>query len=83
MRSVVTYLRVSTGRQGKSGLGLEAQREAIARFVEAEGLTVLAEHVEVETGRGRTPSIAAQYCERRWLRRVRRKPRSSLPSSTG
>ena len=52
MRSVVTYLRVSTGRQGKSGLGLEAQREAIARFVEAERLTVLAEHVEVETGKG-------------------------------
>ena len=52
MGSVVTYLRVSTGRQGKSGLGLEAQREAIARFVEAEGLTVLAEHVEVETGKG-------------------------------
>ena len=52
MRSVVTYLRVSTGRQGKSGLGLAAQREAIARFVEAEGLTVLAEHVEVETGKG-------------------------------
>ena len=52
MRSVVTYLRVSTGRQGKSGLGLEAQREAIARFVEAEELTVLAEHVEVETGKG-------------------------------
>ena len=52
MGSVVTYLRVSTGRQGKSGLGLEAQREAIARFVEAEELTVLAEHVEVETGKG-------------------------------
>jgi DNA invertase Pin-like site-specific DNA recombinase len=52
MCSVVTYLRVSTGRQGKSGLGLDAQREAIARFVEAEGLTVLAEHVEVETGKG-------------------------------
>jgi len=52
VRSVVTYLRVSTGRQGKSGLGLEAQREAIARFVEAERLTVLAEHVEVETGKG-------------------------------
>jgi DNA invertase Pin-like site-specific DNA recombinase len=33
-------------------LGLEAQRDAIARFVEAEGLTVLAEHVEVETGKG-------------------------------
>src|SRR5215813_10308215 len=52
MRSVVTYLRVSTRRQGKSGLGLEAQREAIARFVEAQGLTILAERIEIETGKG-------------------------------
>jgi DNA invertase Pin-like site-specific DNA recombinase len=52
MRSVIAYLRVSTGRQGKSGLGIEAQREAIARFVEAEGLELIGEHVEVETGKG-------------------------------
>jgi DNA invertase Pin-like site-specific DNA recombinase len=52
MRSVITYLRVSTGRQGKSGLGLKAQREAIALFVEAEGLTILAERIEIETGKG-------------------------------
>jgi DNA invertase Pin-like site-specific DNA recombinase len=52
MRQVVTYLRVSTDRQGKSGLGMEAQREAVARFVAAEGLEVLAEFVEVETGKG-------------------------------
>ncbi|OJY72336.1 MAG: resolvase [Rhodospirillales bacterium 70-18] len=52
MRQVVTYLRVSTDRQGKSGLGMEAQREAVARFVAAEGLEVLGEFVEVETGKG-------------------------------
>jgi DNA invertase Pin-like site-specific DNA recombinase len=49
---VISYLRVSTGRQGKSGLGLEAQRAAIARFAEAEGLTIAAEFVEVESGKG-------------------------------
>jgi DNA invertase Pin-like site-specific DNA recombinase len=52
MRSVIAYIRVSTYKQGKSGLGIEAQRAAIARFVEAEGLELLAEHVEVETGKG-------------------------------
>jgi DNA invertase Pin-like site-specific DNA recombinase len=52
MRLVVAYLRVSTDRQGKSGLGIEAQREAVARFAAAEGLEVLAEFVEVETGKG-------------------------------
>jgi DNA invertase Pin-like site-specific DNA recombinase len=51
-RPIVAYLRVSTGKQGKSGLGIEAQREAIARFAAAEGLVVAFEHVEVETGKG-------------------------------
>jgi DNA invertase Pin-like site-specific DNA recombinase len=49
---IVSYTRVSTDQQGRSGLGLEAQREAIARFAEAEGLKVIAELVEVETGKG-------------------------------
>ena len=48
----IAYLRVSTGRQGRSGLGLEAQRAAIARFAGAEGMRIIAEHVEVETGKG-------------------------------
>jgi DNA invertase Pin-like site-specific DNA recombinase len=50
MRQVVAYLRISTAAQGRSGLGIEAQREAIARFVEAEGMTSSAEFAEVETG---------------------------------
>jgi DNA invertase Pin-like site-specific DNA recombinase len=64
MRSVVAYVRVSTQTQGKSGLGIEAQRDAIARFAEAEGLELLNEYVEVETGKGcdaidRRPQLAA------------------------
>ena len=58
------YLRVSTAQQGKSGLGLEAQREAIKRFAHAEGLHIAGEFVEVETGKGadaldRRPQLAA------------------------
>jgi DNA invertase Pin-like site-specific DNA recombinase len=49
---LVAYLRVSTDRQGRSGLGIEAQREAIARFASTEGLLLVAEHVEIETGKG-------------------------------
>ncbi|RWI88653.1 MAG: recombinase family protein [Mesorhizobium sp.] len=52
MQPVISYLRVSTSGQGKSGLGLEAQRTAIARFAEAEGFDITAEFVEVETGKG-------------------------------
>jgi DNA invertase Pin-like site-specific DNA recombinase len=50
--SIIAYIRVSTDKQGKSGLGLEAQREAIARFAAAEGLEVTGEFIEVETGKG-------------------------------
>jgi len=64
MRQVVSYIRVSTSQQGKSGLGIEAQREAIARFAEAEGCDVIGEYLEVETGKGcdaldRRPKLAA------------------------
>jgi DNA invertase Pin-like site-specific DNA recombinase len=48
----VAYLRVSTEKQGRSGLGLEAQREAVARYARENGLTVAGEYVEVETGKG-------------------------------
>ena len=46
----VTYLRVSTQRQGASGLGLEAQRANVRSFVITSD-TILAEYVEVESGK--------------------------------
>jgi hypothetical protein len=49
---IIAYIRASTDKQGKSGLGLEAQREAIARFAAAEALEVASEFIEVETGKG-------------------------------
>ncbi|GAB5426956.1 MAG: recombinase family protein [Devosia indica] len=50
--AAVAYFRVSTERQGRSGLGLEAQREMVKRFAEAEGLTITDSFVEVETAAG-------------------------------
>ena len=52
MVSAVGYYRVSTARQGKSGLGIEAQKTAVQRFAAAEGYDLIAEHIEVETGKG-------------------------------
>ena len=52
MKRIIAYCRVSTDRQGKSGLGLEAQRGAIARFAETNGFALVGEEVEVETGKG-------------------------------
>ncbi|MAQ83677.1 MAG: resolvase [Maritimibacter sp.] len=48
---LVAYERVSTARQGKSGLGLEAQRAAIDAFTEQRGADVIARFTEVESGR--------------------------------
>lgn len=52
MSDLVAYLRVSTAHQGKSGLGLEAQRDAVQRFAAAYGHAIAEEYVEVETGKG-------------------------------
>jgi DNA invertase Pin-like site-specific DNA recombinase len=61
---LLAYIRVSTSRQGKSGLGMEAQRDNIARFAKVEGYEVVGEYVEVETGKGsdaldRRPQLSA------------------------
>jgi len=64
MEAAVAYYRVSTKQQQRSGLGIEAQRATVQRFAEAEGLTLVAEFVETETGKGadaldRRPQLAA------------------------
>ena len=52
MKSIVAYIRVSTTSQGRSGLGIESQREALTRFAKEVGFDIVAEFVEVETGKG-------------------------------
>jgi DNA invertase Pin-like site-specific DNA recombinase len=63
-KTAVTYIRVSTGRQGRSGLGIEAQREAIAQFCKRENFAIGGEYVDIESGKGadaleRRPRLAA------------------------
>src|ERR1700730_17019561 len=70
---VVSYARVSTARQVKSELGLDAQRAAMVAFANTNGLTVAAEHVEVETGKGhdaldRRPELRAALAEAKRLK---------------
>jgi DNA invertase Pin-like site-specific DNA recombinase len=50
-RRAVTYVRVSTARQGASGLGLDAQRSAVQAYASSVGVSIVAEFVEVESGK--------------------------------
>src|SRR5256884_5850969 len=64
MERAIAYLRVSTQRQQRSGLGIEAQRTTIQQFVANESLAIAAEFVEFESGKGadaleRRPQLAA------------------------
>jgi DNA invertase Pin-like site-specific DNA recombinase len=47
----IAYYRVSTGRQGKSGLGLDAQRQAVATYLNGGDWSIVAEFTEVESGK--------------------------------
>jgi len=59
----VTYLRVSTDRQGQSGLGLEAQRKAVLDHVTGKG-EIAAEFVEIESGKKNDrPQLARALAE--------------------
>lgn len=64
MKTAIAYTRVSTAQQGRSGLGLEAQQAALARFAEAEGYNLIQTFQEIETGKGadaldRRPQLSA------------------------
>ena len=84
-KAIVSYLRVSTARQGKSGLGLEAQRSALARFAEAEGLASSPSSSRSKPARARMPrsSPAARRGARRGPQAQvlghRRQARSPVP----
>lgn len=63
-RPLIGYTRVSTSGQGRSGLGIEAQKAAIEAFAVSNGFTIAETFVEIETGKGadaldRRPQLAA------------------------
>jgi DNA invertase Pin-like site-specific DNA recombinase len=51
MQKLVSYIRVSTSRQGSSGLGLDAQRQAVKQYAATTGATITKTFTEVETGK--------------------------------
>lgn len=60
MKKAITYYRVSTERQGVSGLGLDAQRQAVREFVNANGFFLTGEYIEVESGRKQNRPVLLQ-----------------------
>jgi DNA invertase Pin-like site-specific DNA recombinase len=62
MQPAIGYIRVSTAKQGRSGLGLEAQQEALHRFAESEGFRFVDTFKDVESGKhgaDHRPALAA------------------------
>lgn len=71
MREHVGYFRVSTDAQGQSGLGLDAQQEAVRRYVTNVGGCLISEYIEVESGkRSNRPILAHAIAECRRKRAV-------------
>ena len=54
----IAYYRVSTERQGRSGLGLEAQQATVERFAAQEGFMLARSFIEVESGGDDAPADA-------------------------
>ena len=66
MSRVVAYYRVSTEAQGRSGLGLEAQRHAVRALSDGRGWQIVAEYTEVESGkRNDRPQLEAALADAR------------------
>src|ERR1700752_761796 len=73
MKDAIGYLRVSTQEQGRSGLGLAAQRHDIEIFGAKEGMSIKSWFQDIQTGAGRDallmrPGLAAALKEARILR---------------
>jgi len=70
IRKFIAYYRVSTKKQGRSGLGLEAQREAVAAYLRSVNGTLIAEFTEIEHGTRKgnhRPQLAAALAQCRLL----------------
>ena len=52
LQCAIAYYRVSTPRQGRSGLGIDAQRTTVEQFAGVQGYTILEAFTEIETGKG-------------------------------
>lgn len=63
MKQAIPYYRVSTERQGRSGLGLDAQRQAIEQFAKAHGYELLTEFIEVESGASSARAVLKEAIE--------------------
>ena len=60
MKKAVAYYRVSTERQGQSGLGLDAQKKSVTDFSKANGYELYYEFIEIETGKRNNRPVLAE-----------------------